>query len=49
MLFSVAFSHQPANRPAADKSQMEGLTRLLSPESLKWRGIRLVEGYVDKL
>lgn len=49
MLFSVPFSHKAADCPAADKSQMEGLTRLLSPESLTGRGIRLVEGYVDKL
>lgn len=37
------------NGPARDKKQMEGLTGLLSPESLRGRGIRLVEGYVDKL
>jgi len=49
MLFSVAFSHGPKDCPAMDKTQMEGLTRLLSPESLKGRGIRLVEGYVDRL
>ena len=49
MVFSVAFSHMPKDCPAADKNQMEGLTRLLSPESLKGRGIRLLEGYVDKL
>ena len=49
MLFSVPFSHPAAQCPATDKNQMEGLMRLLSPESLKGRGIRLVEGYVDKL
>ena len=37
------------NGLARDKKQMERLTGLLSPESLRGRGIRLVEGYVDKL
>lgn len=49
MLYSVAFSHAPKDCPAMDKKQMEGLTQLLSPASLEGRGIRLVEGYVDKL
>jgi len=49
MVFSVAFAHKPADCPAAHKDQMEGFTRLVSSESLKGRGIRLVEGYVDKL
>ena len=49
MLFSVAFAHPGSHCPAQNKTQMEGLTGLLSPESLKGRGIRLVEGYVDKL
>jgi hypothetical protein len=49
MLVSIAFSHMPKDCPAMDKAQMDGLTRLLSPESLRGRGVRLVEGYVDKL
>ena len=49
MVFSVAFSHKPADCPAAHKEQMEGFTRLVSPETLKGRGIRLLEGYVDRL
>lgn len=49
MLLSVAFAHPASQCPAQDKQQMEGLTGLLSPESLRGRGIRLVEGYVDKL
>ena len=49
MLLSVAFAHKAADCPAAHKDQMEGFTRLLSPDNLRGRGIRLVEGYVDKL
>lgn len=49
MVFSVAFAHQPAACPAAHKDQMEGFTRLVSPENLQGRGIRLLEGYVDRL
>ena len=49
MFFSVALSHMPKDCPAAHKDQMEGFTRLVSPDNLKGRGIRLVEGYVDKL
>ncbi|MBI4562618.1 MAG: hypothetical protein HY724_11300 [Candidatus Rokubacteria bacterium] len=49
MVFSVAFAHTPADCPAAHKDQMEGFTGLVSPENLKGRGIRLLEGYVDKL
>jgi hypothetical protein len=49
MLFSVAFSHSAAECPAAHKEQMDGITRLLSPDSLRAHGIRLVEGYVDRL
>jgi len=49
MVFSVAFAHKPADCPAAHKDQMEGFTRLVSSENLRGRGIRLVEGYVDKL
>ena len=49
MLFSVPFSHSAAECPALHKAKMEGITRLLSPESLGPRGIRLIEGYVDRL
>ena len=49
MLFSVPFSHKTADCPAAHKEQMEGFTRLVAPDSLRGRGIRLLEGYVDKL
>ena len=49
MLFAVPFFHSPAACPALHKAQMEGITRLLSPESLGPRGIRLIEGYVDRL
>ena len=49
MLLAVPFWHSAAECPAAHKEQRERLTRLISPESLRARGIRLVEGYVDRL
>ena len=49
MLFAVPFFHSPADCPALHKAQMEETTRRLAPESLGARGIRLVEGYVDRL
>jgi hypothetical protein len=49
MLFSVPFSHSPAECPATDKTQLDSIRRLLAPENLQPRGIRLVEGYVDRL
>lgn len=49
MVFSVAFAHKPADCPAAHKEQMEGFTRLVAPDNLRARGLRLLEGYVDKL
>jgi hypothetical protein len=49
MLFAVPFFHSPAECPALHKAQMEEITRRLSAESLGPRGIRLVEGYIDRL
>ena len=49
MLFSVPFSHGAPECPAADPKQMDAIRALLSVESLAPRGIRLVEGYVDRL
>lgn len=49
MLFSVPFSHGARECPAADPKQMDGIRALLSPENLAPQGIRLVEGYVDRL
>ncbi len=49
MLFSLIFAHSPADCPATHKRKMEGFTRLLSPEILSERQIRLLDGYVDKL
>ena len=49
MLFGVPFVHFPAECPRLDKTQMAETTHRLSPESLGSRGIRLVEGYVDRL
>lgn len=49
MLFAVPFFHSPGECPRLHRTQMEETTRRLSPESLGSRGIRLVEGYVDRL
>ena len=49
MLFAVPFFHSPGECPRLHKAQMKETTRRLSPESLGSRGIRLVEGYVDRL
>jgi len=49
MLYSVPFAHSASECPAADKVQMAGIQQMLRPENLKPRGIRLVEGYVDRL
>jgi hypothetical protein len=49
MLYSVPFAHSASECPAANKVQMDGIRQILSPENLKPRGIRLVEGYVDRL
>ena len=49
MLFGVPFFHSPGECPRLQKAQMAETTRRLSPESLGLRGIRLVEGYVDRL
>jgi hypothetical protein len=49
MLYSVPFAHGGTQCPAQDQSQMAGLRQLLSADNLKQRGIRLVEGYVDRL
>ena len=49
MLFAVPFFHSPAECPRLDKAQMEETTRRLSAERLASRGLRLVEGYVDRL
>ena len=49
MLYSVPFAHSASECPAADKVQMAGIEEMLSPENLNPRGIRLVEGYVDRL
>jgi hypothetical protein len=49
MLFAVPFYHSPGECPRLHKTQMEETVRRLSPESLGSRGIRLVEGYVDRL
>jgi hypothetical protein len=49
MLYSVPFSHSAAECPAADKTQLETIRRMLAPENLQPRGIRLIEGYVDRL
>jgi hypothetical protein len=49
MLYSVPFAHSASECPAANKVQMDGIRQMLSPENLKPRGIRLVEGYVDRL
>ena len=49
VLYSVPFAHGGTECPAQDQSQMEGLGQLLSADNLRQRGIRLVEGYVDRL
>jgi hypothetical protein len=49
MFYSVPFSHSAAQCPAQDQKQMDGIRHMLAPDNLKPRGIRLVEGYVDKL
>ena len=49
MLFSVPFSHSAGECPAAHPQQMEGIRHVLSPQNLREHGIRLVEGYVDRL
>jgi hypothetical protein len=49
MLYSVPLAHSASECPAANKVQMDGIRQMLSPENLKRRGIRLVEGYVDRL
>ena len=49
MLYSVPFAHSASECPAANKAQMDGIRQMLSPENLKQQGIRLVEGYVDRL
>ena len=49
MLYSVPFSHRAAECPAADKAQLDAIRRMLAPENLHPRGIRLIEGYVDRL
>jgi hypothetical protein len=49
MLFAVPFFHLPGECPRLRKAQMEETMRRLSPESLGSRGIRLVEGYIDRL
>ncbi len=49
MLFAVPFFHSPRECPRLHKAQMAETTHRLSPGSLGSRGIRLVEGYVDRL
>jgi hypothetical protein len=49
MHYSVPFSHSAAECPAADKAQLDAIRRMLAPENLQPRGIRLIEGYVDRL
>ena len=49
MLFAVPFFHSPGECPRLDKAQMHETTRRLSPKSLGSRGIRLLEGYIDRL
>ena len=49
MLYSVPFAHSASECPAQHKVQMDGIRQMLSPENLKPHGIRLVEGYVDRL
>ncbi len=49
MFFSLIFAHSPNDCPAVHKSKMEEFTRLLSPENLSKRQVRLLDGYVDKL